>query len=68
MKTEEKYKNIKMQSILEDLIKILSEKRNEYNDAKNIHEVDSHYYHYCRGKIDMIDEVIGYLGSVLPNK
>ena len=57
-----------MQLILEDLRKILNEKRNEYNDAKNIHEVDSHYYHYCRGKIDMIDEVIGYLGSVLPNK
>lgn len=57
-----------MQLIFEDLRKILNEKRNEYNDAKNDHEVDSPYYHYCRGKIDMIDEVISYLGSVLPNK
>ena len=57
-----------MQLTLEDLRKILNEKRNEYNDVKNGHEVNSHYYHYCCGKIDMIDEIIGYLGSVLNNK
>lgn len=56
-----------MQSILEDLRKILSKKRNKYNDAKNEHEIDSPYYHYCCGKIDMIDEIIGYFVSVLPN-
>lgn len=57
-----------MQLILEDLRKILNEKRNEYNDVKNDHEANSPYYHYCCGKIDMIDEIIGYLGSVSHNK
>lgn len=56
-----------MQSILEDFIKLLNVKRNEYDEAKNAHEVDSPYYHYCRGKIDMIDEIIGHFGGVLPN-
>ena len=53
--------------ILEDLRKILNEKRNENNDAKNDDEIDSHGYNYFCGKVDMIDEVINYLGSVLPN-
>ena len=56
-----------MELILEDLRKILNEKRNENNDAKNDYEVASHGYNYFCGKVDMIDEVISYLGSVLPN-
>ena len=56
-----------MELILEDLRKILNEKRNENNDAKNDYEVDSHGYNYFSGKVDMIDEVISYLEIVLHN-
>ena len=40
-----------MELILEDLRKILNEKRNENNDAKNDYEVDSHGYNYFCGKV-----------------
>lgn len=49
--------------ILEDLRALLSKKRNEYIDASNKNEIGSPYYLYCKGKIDLINDMISYLSE-----
>lgn len=48
---------------MEDLIAILKEKCNEYVNMMNEHEVGTPYWNYCRGKKDMIEDVLVYVSE-----
>lgn len=48
--------------ILKDLKEILNTKCNEYGDLIKKYNPEHPYYNYCRGKKDMIDDIIAYLG------
>ena len=54
----------KEKEILESLRKFLSLKRNEYIDKMNEYCMGE-YYNYCRGKKDLIEDIIGYLADKL---
>ena len=56
----------KEKQILEDFRKLLTQKQNEYIDAMNKYGSDS-YYDYCRGKKDLIEDIIAYLADKLNN-
>lgn len=53
--------------ILIDLIELLNNKRNDYVDAMNDHEIGSSYWHYCHGKKEMIEEIVGYINNLKKN-
>jgi len=48
---------------IEKLINILKDKCNEYEDVIENYEVDTPYWHYCRGKKDMIEDILAYISE-----
>lgn len=54
--------------ILKDLSDILRTKRNEYTDLLNKYDPEDPYYNYCRGKKDMIEDIVAYLAGKFINK
>ena len=55
---------MKEKEVLEKFRKLLEQKRNEYIDAMNKYGSDS-YHDYCRGKKDLIEDIIAYLAGEL---
>jgi len=53
----------KEKEILENLRKLISKKRNEYIEVMQQHETDSPYYNYCRGKKDMLEDILGLVNQ-----
>ena len=49
--------------ILSNLREILNKKRNEYIDMINKTDSSSPYYQYCKGKKDMIEDVMMFLAN-----
>ncbi len=43
---------------METFISLLKEKRNAYVDAINENEIGTPYWNYCRGKKDMIEDIL----------
>jgi hypothetical protein len=48
---------------MENFINLLKEKRNAYVDAMNENEVGSPYWNYCRGKKDIIEDILAYVSE-----
>ena len=42
-------------------IHLLREKRNAYVDAMNENEIGTPYWNYCRGKRDILDDILVYI-------
>ena len=55
---------MKEKKVLENFRKLLSQKRNEYIAKMNEYGSDS-YYDYCRGKKDLIEDIVAYLANEL---
>lgn len=55
---------MKEKKVLEKFRKLLLQKRNEYIDKMNEYGSDS-YYDYCRGKKDLIEDIVAYLANEL---
>ena len=55
---------MKEKKVLEKFRKLLLQKRNEYIAKMNEYGSDS-YYDYCRGKKDLIEDIIAYLANEL---
>ena len=55
---------MKEKKVLENFRKLLLQKRNEYIAKMNEYESDS-YYDYCRGKKDLIEDIVAYLANEL---
>lgn len=53
----------KEKEILENLRKLISQKRNEYIEVMQQHENTSPYYHYCKGKKDMLEDILGFIAN-----
>ena len=56
---------MKEKEILESLRKLINQKRNEYISTMQQYGNDSPYYHYCRGKKDMLEDITAYIASQL---
>lgn len=50
----------KEKQILCKLRQILNQKRNEYIDVMNEHETGSPYWNYCKGRKEMIEDIINF--------
>lgn len=57
----------KEKEILESLKKILFTKRNEYADKMNEYCIGE-YYNYCRGKKDLIEDIINFIEEKYKNE
>lgn len=55
---------MKEKKVLEKFRKLLLQKRNEYIAKMNEYGSDS-YYDYCRGKRDLIEDIVAYLANEL---
>lgn len=55
---------MKEKKVLEKFRKLLLQKRNEYITKMNEYSSDS-YYDYCRGKKDLIEDIVAYLANEL---
>lgn len=55
---------MKEKKVLEKFRELLLQKRNEYINKMNEYSSDS-YYDYCRGKKDLIEDIIAYLADKL---
>ena len=55
---------MKEKEVLEKFRKLLLQKRNEYIAKMNEYGSDS-YYDYCRGKKDLIEDIVAYLANEL---
>ena len=55
---------MKEKKVLENFRKLLLQKRNEYIGKMNEYGSDS-YYDYCRGKKDLIEDIVAYLANEL---
>jgi len=55
---------MKEKEVLEKFRVLLGQKRNEYNKLINEYG-QGEYYDYCRGKRDLIDDIIAYLADEL---
>jgi hypothetical protein len=55
---------MKEKKVLEKFRKLLAQKRNEYIAKMNEYGSDS-YYDYCRGKKDLIEDIVAYLANEL---
>ena len=48
---------------MENFINLLKEKRNAYTDAMNENEEGTPYWIYCRGKKDIIEDILAYISE-----
>lgn len=55
---------MKDKEVLEKFRKLLLQKRNEYTAKMHEYGSDS-YYDYCRGKKDLIEDIVAYLDNEL---
>lgn len=55
---------MKEKKVLEKFRELLLQKRNEYITKMNEYGSDS-YYDYCRGKKDLIEDIVAYLANEL---
>jgi len=48
---------------IENFINLLKEKHNTYVNTINENEVGTPYWNYCRGKKDMIEDILAYVSE-----
>ena len=55
----------KEKEVLDNLIELLNVKRNAYIDAINENKDNNSYCQYCRGRKEMIEDVLTYISENL---